>query len=307
MSLRILLMGTPAFAIPIFRSIYESKHSILGVYTQPPKKKDRGQKVQNSLVHNFAIKNNIPVRCPNSLEENEEFNYIKKLNPDLVIVVAYGKIIPIKLLNLDKTIFINAHASLLPKWRGAAPIQRAILNMDKETGVSIMKIEPKLDSGPILIQSKVKIFKETNHDELSSEMSKLGAKLIMQSLDLIENNKANFIEQNHALATYAKKIQKSELKISWKEEAKKVIAKINAFYPNPGCWFDFFGTRIKIIKAKEISMSGIPGEILDKKNLTIACLKNSVQILELKKEGKQVMSAEQFLRGNSITANKNLN
>ena len=305
MVLNIIFMGTPNFAVPILKSINNLNHNILQVYTQPPKKKNRGQKIQNSPIHDFSSKLNLPVRCPIVFDE-DEINHIKKLNPDLVIVVAYGKILPNKLLNLDKVLFINVHASLLPKWRGAAPIQRAIMNLDNETGVSIMKIVTELDAGPVLMQSKIKITKEINYKELSGQMSELGAKLILDTLKLIENKKANFTEQNKAEATYAKKIEKSETKINWNDDAEKIIAKINAFCPSPGCWFEINRNRIKIIKAKKVMSTGIPGTILDDK-LTIACSKNAIRILELKKEGKQKMTADEFLRGNKVKTGQNLN
>ena len=151
MTLNIIFMGTPDFAVPILKSINNLNHNVLEVYTQPPNKKNRGQKIQISPIHDFSNKLNLPVRCPIAFEE-EEINHIKNLNPDLVVVAAYGKILPAELLNLDKVLFINVHASLLPKWRGAAPIQRAIMNLDHETGVSIMKIVTKLDAGPVLLQ-----------------------------------------------------------------------------------------------------------------------------------------------------------
>ena len=157
MALKIIFMGTPNFAVPILKSINESKHKILEVYTQPPTKKNRGLKIQNSAVHDLCNELNIPVRHPISFKDNDEIEYIKKLNPDIVIVVAYGQILPEALLKIGKILFINIHASLLPKWRGAAPIQRAIMNMDHESGISIMKIVPKLDSGPVLLKSKIKI------------------------------------------------------------------------------------------------------------------------------------------------------
>ncbi len=305
MSFKILFMGTPEFAIPVLKSVYESNNKILEVYTQPPKKKDRGQKILNSPIYEFSKKAGIPVRYPDIFDE-KEINHIENLKPDLIIVVAYGKILPKKLLNLKNTLFVNVHASLLPKWRGAAPIQRAIINMDYETGVSIMKIVPELDAGPVLIQSKIKITKEINQKELSDKMSKMGAKLILDTLKLIEDKKANFIEQNELEATYAKKIEKNETKINWNDPANKVIAKINAFYPKPGSWFVLNGTRIKIIKAKEIMSKGMPGTILDD-NFTIACSKNAIQIIELKKEGKQKMKVIDFLRGNEIKIGQILN
>ena len=305
MSFKILFMGTPDFAVPILKSIFHSKHKILEVYTQPPKKQNRGQKIQNSPIHKISEKFNISVRCPVSLNTKEELDHLKDLRPDIAIVVAYGKIIPANFLNLE--IFLYKYTCLLlPKWRGAAPIQRAIMNMDQETGVSIMKIISKLDAGPVLTQSKIKISKDTNYEELSTRMSKIGSEQILNALDLIESNQANFIKQNDAEATYANKILKTESKIQWNENADKVIAKINAFYPNPGCWFKLNGSRIKIIKAKEVVSEGKPGTIIDKK-FTIACSKNAVQILELKKEGKQKMSIDEFLRGYNLKIGQILN
>ena len=305
MALNIIFMGTPEFSVPIFKSIYETDNKILEVYTQPPKKKNRGQKIINSPIHEYSKKFRISVRNP-IVFDDKEINHIENLKPDLVIVVAYGKILPKKLLNLEDILFINVHASLLPKWRGAAPIQRAIMNMDQETGVSIMKIVPKLDAGPVLIQSKIKITKETNHKELSGKMSELGAKLILNSLKLIENKKVNFIEQNESNATYAKKIEKTETRLNWNEDADKVIAKINAFCPSPGCWFKLNGVRIKIIKAKRVINQGMPGTVLDDK-LTIACSKNAIQVIELQKEGKQKITADEFLKGNTIKTGQRLN
>ena len=305
MALKIIFMGTPEFSVPIFKSIYETNNKILEVYTQPPKKKNRGQKIINSPIHEHSKKLSISVRNP-IVFDDEEINHIENLKPDLVIVVAYGKILPKKLLNLKDILFINVHASLLPKWRGAAPIQRAIMNMDQETGVSIMKIVPELDAGPVLIQSKIKITKETNHKELSGKMSELGAKLILDTLKIIENKKVNFIEQNKLNATYAKKIEKTETRLNWNDDAEKIIAKINAFCPSPGCWFELNGARIKIIKAKQVVSKGMPGTILDDK-LTIACSKNAIQVLELQKEGKQKITADEFLRGNAIKTGQSLN
>ena len=299
MALKIIFMGTPNFAVPILKAIHKSDHKILEVYTQPPKKKDRGQKIQNSPVHNFAKKKNIKVRLPNLLDKQDEIDHIRILNPDIIIVAAYGKILPTNLLDMNSILFLNVHASLLPRWRGAAPIQRAIMNMDNETGISIMKIVSKLDAGPVSLQSKIKIDKDTTFIELSEKMSKLGSELILKALKLIENNKIEFTNQKESDVTYANKIQKIESKINWNESASKIIAKINALYPSPGCWFSFLGNRIKIVKAKEINYKANPGKIVDK-NFTIACLKNAVQILELQKEGKKEMTTEEFLRGNEI-------
>ena len=298
-------MGTPDFAVQILSKIHNSKHKILHVYTQSPKKKNRGQKTNISPVHEYCKKNQINVRHPEELDSNQELDFFTEKKIDVVVVVAYGKILPAKLLNLKNINFLNVHASLLPKWRGAAPIQRSIMNLDKETGVSIMKIIPKLDAGPIIIKSKVKITKDTNSEVLSKELSSLGAKLILDGLDLVENNKVKFIEQDETEATYAKKIDKIESKINWSEKAKTVIAKINAFYPKPGSWFEHKGIRLKINKAIEVSANGNPGEILDNQ-LTIACGENAIQILDLQKEGKKNMSVAEFLKGNKLKIGTNV-
>ena len=299
MAMKIIFMGTPNFAVPILKAIHEAEHKILEVYTQPASKSGRGQKINHSNIFYCAKQLNLKVRSPENLGTSEEINHIKKLEPDLVVVVAYGKILPTTLLNIDKLLFINVHASLLPKWRGAAPIQRAIMNMDSETGVSIMKIIPQLDAGPVMLQEKIKISKELSYEELSKKMSSIGSKLILEAINLIKINKANFIEQNEADASYAKKIDKKESKINWGEEASNVIAKINALNPTPGCWFDLLGSRIKILKAKEVNITGQPGLILNE-NFTIACFKNAIQVLELQKEGKKKITTQEFLKGNKL-------
>ena len=207
MALKLIFMGTPEFAVPILKTIHNSQHKILCVYTQPPKKKNRGLKIYSSPVQQFAESSNLKLRCPSDLNE-EEYQHIKTMKPEIVIVVAYGKILPKKILDLKDVEFLNIHASLLPKWRGAAPIQRAIMNLDKTSGISIMKIVPKLDAGPTLIKSEIPITNETNYESLVAQMSKLGATKILEAINLIENKKANFINQDETEATYAKKIKK---------------------------------------------------------------------------------------------------
>ena len=305
MALNIIFMGTPEFAVPILESIYRSEHNILAVYTQPPKKRDRGQHIAHSPINKLANKLQLKVRSPDNFNSEKEYEFIKKLSPKVIVVVAYGKIIPKKFLDVEGLDYINIHASLLPKLRGAAPIQRAIMNLDKETGVSIMKIVSKLDAGPVMMKSKLKIDETMSYFDLSKKMSNLSSKMILDSLKLIEEKKAVFVEQSDINATYARKIEKKEAKINWCEEAKIILAKINALNPNPGAWFDLNGKRIKVIKAKVTQASGKPGEILDN-NFTVACLKNSVQIIELKKEGKKNMSATEFLKGYNLEIGSNI-
>ena len=295
MALKLIFMGTPDFAVPILKSIILSKHEILTVYTQPPRKSNRGQKTQYSSVHKYSQINKLSVRYPNEFDFVEQ-NHIKKLKPDVVVVAAYGKLLPKNIINLRNIKFINVHASLLPRWRGAAPIQRSIIEMDKETGVSIMKIESGLDTGPYMLQEKVKIKRDDNFKTLSNKLSILGSKMILKALNLIEKNNFNFKAQDESKATYAKKISKKESEINWNISASKLIAKINGLNPSPGAWFKHKDIRLKIIEAVEVEKFGEIGTILDN-DLIIGCKKNSIQILAIQKEGKKILKTKDFLAG----------
>ena len=304
MALKIIFMGTPDFAVKILNSIIDSKHNLLAVYTQSPKKSNRGQKINISSVQDFSEKIQIKVRTPQKLDLEEKM-FIQKLKPDVVIVVAYGKLIPPEILDIKNIKFINVHASLLPRWRGAAPIQRSIMEMDKETGISIMKIIAELDAGPYMIQEKIKIEKSDNFKSLSDKLAILGSSLTTKALDLIETNTFNFKEQDNAAATYAKKVDKNETEIKWNLPAKNLIAKINGLSPYPGVWFKHQDVRIKILKAIEIEQSGEIGEILDN-NLTVACKENAIQILSVQKAGKKILNTKEFLSGYSIKKGEKL-
>ena len=212
---------------------------------------------------------------------------------------------PTEILKLDNLLFLNIHASLLPRWRGAAPIQRAIMNMDKETGISIMKITHKLDAGPVMLKEKMIIEKNDNFSSLSKKLSILASKLILSSLNIVEKKTVNFIDQDETMVTYAKKINKEELKINWKDSARALVAKINGLSTSPGVWFKHNNVRIKIIKALENEKSGSNGEILDE-NLTVACGKNSIKILTVQKEGKNIMDTKEFLKGYKILKGEKL-
>ena len=299
MSYKIVFMGTPEFSVPSLDAIIKNKFNIAQVYTQPPKKSKRGQKINPSPIEEFSKKNKLNCRSPLNLNTDEEYEIFKKLSSDIVIVVAYGKIIPKKFLKIPKFGFINIHASLLPKWRGAAPIQRSIMNMDKKIGISIMKIEEKLDSGPVLISKEFVLDKNVTYGEIEKKLSLEGSNLLIESLKIIFAEDQKFIAQDHSKATYAKKIDKSETKIDWKDEANKVLAHIHALSPSPGAWFEFKKERFKVLKAKVSSESGKSGCVLDE-NLTIGCLKNSVQILELQRQGKNKQTSKEFLLGNKI-------
>ena len=293
---KVVFMGTPMFSISILNSLVRSSYEISCVYTQAPKKSNRGQKLNTSAVYKCAEKLNLIIRNPKNLNSEEEFEFIKKINPDIVVVVAYGQLISKKFLQIPKKGFINIHASLLPKWRGAAPIQRSIMNSDSETGISIMQIVENLDAGPIMKQIKVKIKDSSTSEEISKNLSKIGSEIIVDILDEIFNEKAKFIHQNPKLASYAKKIKKNEAKIYWNDSAKKILAKINGLNPDPGAWFIYKEARYKIWRAKISENMGTPGKILNN-NFIIGCGDKSIEIIEIQKEGKNRLLLKNFLKG----------
>ena len=299
MSLKVVFMGTPEFSVPTLEALIKNKFDILGAYTQPPTKSKRGQKTNVSPIEEFAKKNKINLKNPINLNNDEELKFFKELSPDIVVVVAYGQIIPKSFLNEPKFGFINLHASLLPKWRGAAPIQRAIMNEDKTIGVSIMRIQEKLDSGPVLDSKKFDLDKNATHGEIEKKLSSEGANLLIQSLKSIENGNSKFIDQNHSQATYAKKIDKNETKINWNKDANKVLAHIHGLSPSPGAWFKFDKERFKVLKAKMSSENGKSGHVLDD-NLTVGCGSDAIQILELQRQGKNKQTTKEFLLGKKI-------
>lgn len=297
---KIIFMGTPMFSVPILKSLYQNGYPVTCVYTQPPQRSKRGQKVNKSPVQGISETLNIEYRAPETLKDNqEEYEYIKNLQADLAIVVAYGQIIPKNILSLTKKGFINIHASLLPKWRGAAPIQRSIMNLDEETGISIMKIDEELDAGAVSNQYKLEIGDE-NAEEISEKLSLLAAEKILDEIDDVLDDKANFIEQDHSKATYAPKIAKSEGRINWNEKAEQILGKINGLYPVPGAWFNFDGERYKILKAKIGNAVGKVGEV-SSDQLEIICGDNkSLKIVEIQRQGKRVQSINEFMLGSRI-------
>ena len=293
-------MGTPMFAVPILKSLYQNGYNISCVYTQPPQKSKRGQKINKSPIQGISETLNLEYRTPPVLNNEEEYNFLNSLDADLAIVVAYGQIIPKKFLNLTKKGFINVHASLLPKWRGAAPIQRSIMNLDQETGISIMRIAEKLDTGPVCNNYKIQLNENLNALEISEKLSNLAAEKILDNVDDILDGKANFIEQDHSNATYASKIQKTEGQINWDENAEKIIGKINGLYPSPGAFFMFNGERYKILKAQVGRAQGNPGSVLSD-NLEIACGNNqSIIIKEIQRQGKRPQNIGEFIQGSQI-------
>jgi len=303
---KIVFMGTSYFAVPILKSLYQNGYPISVVYTQPPKKSNRGQKLNKSPINLFCENISLEVRTPQFLKNNnEEELYLKDLKPDIILVVSYGQIIPINLLNIPKKGFLNVHASLLPKWRGAAPIQRSIMNLDKETGISMMKINENLDEGPVCNQYTLKISEKMNSEELSEKLSLLAAEKILDILDNIYDDSIKFIDQDHSKATYAKKIQKVEGKIDWNENADKIIGKINGLYPFPGAFFIYNGERYKILKAEKSYTKGKAGNIISE-DFEICCGEGSLKVLTIQREGKRVQQISEFLLGTQIKKGVNI-
>ena len=306
MSQKIVFMGTSNFAVPILKSLYQNGYTIPVVYTQPPKKSKRGQKFNKSPVNLFSENISLDVRTPQSLKNNDdEFLYLKKLKPDIILVVSYGQLIPKNFLNIPRHGFLNIHASLLPKWRGAAPIQRSIMNLDRETGISIMKINENLDEGPVCNQYSLDILENMNSEELSEKLSIIAAEKILDIIDNIYDGNIEFKDQDHSKATYAKKIQKIEGKIDWNENAEKIIGKINGLYPYPGAYFSFNGERYKILRAEKSSTQGKVGSIVGE-NLEICCGEGSIKVLSIQREGKRVQQINEFLLGSQIKKGSNI-
>jgi len=305
---KIIFMGTPIFAVPVLKSLYQNGYPISVVYTQPPQKSQRGQKINKSPIQGISETLKIEYRTPSSLKNNkEEYNYLKDLDADMAIVVAYGQIIPKEYLSLVKKGFINIHASLLPKWRGAAPIQRSIMNLEKETGISIMRIREKLDTGPVCNFYKKEIMIEDNSETITEKLSALAAEKILDNIDEILEDKIEFKEQNHNEASYAEKIEKIEGQINWSETAENIIGKINGLYPSPGAFFNHKGERYKILKASLASGSGEAGEVLDN-YLEISCgNKRSIKIQEIQRQGKRPQNIGEFMLGSQIKKGSNLN
>ena len=303
----IVFMGTSNFAVSILKSLYQNGYPISLVYTQPAKKSNRGQKFNKSPINIISETLNLEVRTPINLKNNnEEEDFLKKIKPDLCIVVAYGQIIPKNLLEIPKYGFLNIHASLLPKLRGAAPIQRSIINLDYETGISLMKLNENLDEGPICSQYKLKITKKMNSEELSESLANLASQKIIDDLDNIYEGNIKFEDQDHSKATYANKIKKSEGKINWNESGDKIIGKINGLYPFPGAWFTFKGERYKILKAELTTTKGSAGLILND-NFEIGCGENSIRVLEIQREGKRIQKISDFILGTQIKKGTKIN
>ena len=302
---KIIFMGSPKIASDYLEALIKSNFIISAVFSQPPKKKSRGMKIIESEVHQLANKNNIEVFCPNTFDKNT-IEIVKKLNPDLIIVMAYGKILPKDILDLPPFGCINIHVSLLPRWRGAAPIEHSLMSGDKETGISIIQLIEKLDAGPIIKQKKVDIEDDCNKNELSQKLTEVGIKLLVETIPLIFDKKITYSDQDDNDATYANKISSLNRKINFNKSVNEVLNLIRAHSPKPGAWFTIQNERIKIIKARKSNSNGNASTILNK-TFDIGCSDGSIEPLILQREGKNAISKDDFLRGYSFKINDIIN
>ena len=288
-------MGTPEFAVPTLTEIVSTGHEVVAVYTRAPKPAGRGQAERKSPVHEAAEGFGIPVLTPRSLRNEGEQIAFAAFDADVAVIVAYGLILPKAILEAPSRGCLNVHASLLPHWRGAAPIQRAILAGDHVTGVTIMRMEEGLDTGPMLATARVPIEDKTA-GELTDELAEIGARLLVETVADLDRLEAR---PQPAGATYAEKIAKLEARLDWDKPAERLEREVRAFAPFPGSWFELDGERIKVLRARVIGVNGAPGTVLDAE-LTIACGDAALRPILVQPAGKQPMEAEAFLRGKPV-------
>ncbi|MGB8276085.1 MAG: methionyl-tRNA formyltransferase [Alphaproteobacteria bacterium] len=306
--LRVVFMGTPAFAVPALAALHESPHEVVCVYTQPPRRSGRGMKETPSPVHAFALRHKIAVRTPASLKPAAEQKSFAGLEADAALIAAYGLILPPAILKVPRLGCLNIHPSLLPRWRGAAPIQRAILEGDKETGVTIMLVEKELDAGPILLCEKVPIGPDATAGALHDCLADMGARLAIQALDGLDGGRIVPRPQGESGVTYANKIAPGEERLDWRKDAAFLARKVRAFSPFPGTWFEHDGARIRVLAAapedgavagKGAAKKAPPGTVLDER-LLIACADGALRPTRLQRAGSKAMDAADFLRGHAV-------
>jgi len=294
--MRIVFMGTPEFSVPVLEALVEAGHEVVAVYSQPPRRAGRGKKERPSPVQARAEALGLPVRHPVSLRTEEAQAEFAALEADVAVVVAYGLILPQAVLDAPKRGCLNIHASLLPRWRGAAPIHRAILSGDEKTGVCIMQMEAGLDTGPVLLREEVAIAPEETTGALHDKLSALGARAIVAALAQLDDLTPEI--QPVDGVTYAEKIDKSEAAIDWRCDARQIDRQIRGLSPFPGAWTLAAGRRLKLLRSRVVEGQGAPGQVLQ--GLVVACGTGAVEITEVQPEGKPAMTADAYLRGARI-------
>jgi methionyl-tRNA formyltransferase len=302
MPLRLIFMGTPEFAVPTLRALAEHGHQIAAVYTRAAKPAGRGMKLQPTPVEQEARRLGISVLTPTTLKTIEAQHEFQAHHADAAVVVAYGMILPQAILDAPKLGCFNLHASLLPRWRGAAPINRAIMAGDAESGVMVMKMDAGLDTGDVAMAERIAITDAMTAADLHDALAPLGAGLMARAIGALEHGELRLTPQSDQGVTYAAKIDKAEARIDWAKPARAVLRHIHGLSPFPGAWCEMpieGGARVKILRCELAEGSGVPGELLDDR-LTIACKDGAIRILELQRAGKQPMKADDFLRGTPL-------
>lgn len=299
--MRLAFMGTPSFAVPALAALLEAGHDIAAVYTQPPRPAGRGHKEKPSPVQEFADAQGLDVRTPKNFKDRQDQQTFKQLDLDVAVVVAYGLILPPAILAAPRQGCINIHASLLPRWRGAAPIHAALLAGDKDTGITIMMMDEGLDTGPMISQHKIVIAADEAMGDLHDRLADVGAKAIVSTLSAGERSRLQPMPQPHAGVTYARKVTKNDAHLVWSQPAEILARQVRAFAPAPGAFFEFRGERIKVLKAEVIAVpkSVSPGTVLDEA-LGVSCGGGGLRLLELQRAGRQTLSAREFLHGFSL-------
>jgi len=305
MPLRLVFMGSPDFAALVLKALLAAGHDIARVYAQPPKPAGRGQKEQPCAVHAFALANGLAVRTPKTLRAPEAQAEFAAIGADAAVVAAYGLILPKPVLDAPRLGCVNVHASLLPRWRGAAPIQRAILAGDRETGVTIMKMDEGLDTGPMLLAERVAITPLTTASSLHDALAEIGSRLVVRALDGLAAGGLRPTPQPADGVTLAPKLTREEGRLDWRRTAEELERQVRALNPWPGVWFEHDGERIKVLEAEAASGSGEPGIVLDDR-LGVACGAGVLRPLRIQKAGKAPMEAAAFLRGNPVPAGTRL-
>ncbi len=291
--MRIIFMGTPDFAVPTLTALHEARHEIAAVYSQPPARSGRGKQLRPSPVQQKAEELGLEVRHPESMKDLAAQADFHALEAEAAVVVAYGQILPLEIINSPPRGCFNVHGSLLPRWRGAAPIQRAILAGDSLTGITIMQMETGLDTGPMLLKGKTPTEDKTAGD-LHEELMHMGARLMVEVLEKLDTIRPE--KQANRESTYAAKIDKAEARIDWTQAALHIERQVRAFSPFPGAWFELDGEWIKLLRARMVGVNGATGTVLDEQ-LTVACGNAAIRPVELQRAGKPVMEAAEFLRG----------
>jgi methionyl-tRNA formyltransferase len=301
MVLRLAFMGSPTFGLPALEALMAAGHEIACVYSQPPRPAGRGRRERPTAVHAFAAERGLNVRTPKSLKDGEQAALFGALNLDAAVVVAYGLILPKPVLDAPRLGAFNLHASLLPRWRGAAPIQRAIMAGDRVTGVQVMRMEEGLDTGPILASAETAIEFDDNAATLHDRLAKLGAPLLIDALARLELGEVQERPQSQAGVCYAHKIAPGDARIDWRRPAREIDCQIRGLAPHPGAWFELAGARVKALHSRLGQGAGSPGETLDDA-LLVACGEGALRLLTVQREGRAPLDAKDFLRGTQLPA-----